>query len=152
MKDAPVPMPMYQTVLIPTDGSEVAFKAAEQAVEMTDADGTVHVLSIVENLPLYRQSGQGAKRESKDLEPARAHAEEAIHRIEELVTADGKQCETELEEGVPYRKILNYAQEIDADAVVMGKRGLGAATEDILGSTTERVARGTSSILVIVPE
>lgn len=143
---------MYHRVLVPTDGSEVAFNAAEQAVEMTDADGTVHILSIVENLPLYRQSGQGAKREASDPGLAQARAEEAIHRIEELVTAGGKQCVTELAEGVPHRKILDYAKEIEADVVVMGKRGLGAATEDILGSTTERVARGTSSVLVIVPE
>lgn len=143
---------MYQTVLVPTDGSEVAFKAAEQAVEMTDADGTVHVLSIVEKLPLYRQSGEGAKHERRHLEPAETHAEEAIQRIEPLVTDAGKQCVAEVDEGVPHRKILNYARDINADAVVMGKRGLGAATEDILGSTTERVARGTSSVLVIVPE
>ncbi len=143
---------MYHTVLVPTDGSELAFKAAEHAVEMTGADGTVHVLSIIEKLPLYRQSGEGAKRAPRDLEPARTHAEEAIQRIEALAATEYKQCVTALEEGVPYRKILNYAEEINADAVVMGKRGLGAAAEDILGSTTDRVARGTSAILVIVPE
>lgn len=143
---------MYDTVLVPTDGSDISLAAAEEAVELTADGGTVHALSVIEELPLHKQSGRGAKLEAKDRTDERAHLEAATDRIEELTEAAGVDCVTTATEGVPYREILGHAEEIDADAIVMGKRGLGAAANDLMGSTTERVARRASTTVVTVPE
>lgn len=143
---------MYETVLVPTDGSDESFKAAEEAIGLTAEDGTIHALSVVEELPLFKQSGKGAKLPEKDRTAEREFLEEATQRIEEMAVAAGINCETTMVEGVPYHEILTYAEEIGADAIVMGKRGLGIATKDMLGSTTERVVRRASTTVVSVPQ
>lgn len=143
---------MYQTVLIPTDGSDVSLTAAEKAVALTADDGTIHVLAVVEELPLYKQSGKGAKLESRGDEQVRAILDDATAHISNMAEAAGLAHTAEITTGVPHRAIMSYAEEIGADAIVMGKRGRGAAANDILGSTTEKVVKGTSTAVLVVPE
>ncbi len=142
---------MYETILVPTDGSELSMAAAEEAIELANAEGTVHALSVLEELPMYKQSGRGAKIE-EDTSEAKAALTEATDQIEELADDAGVECTTAVAEGVPHREIVSYAEEIDAETIVMGKRGRGAAAGDILGSTTERVVERTSTMVVVVPE
>lgn len=143
---------MYETVLVPTDGSEISVTAAEEAIELTADNGTVHALSVLEELPMYKQSGKGAKLEEGDKSAAKEALTEATDRVEEMADAAGVDCATTATEGIPHREIVSYATETDADAIVMGKRGRGAAANDILGSTTERVVERASSKIVVVPE
>jgi nucleotide-binding universal stress UspA family protein len=143
---------MYETVLVPTDGGELSISAAEEAVELANSTGTIHVLAVIEELPMYKQSGKGAKIDDGDKSEVREYLEAAADRIEESVAAAEVESTTTITTGVPHREILSYAEEIDADAIVMGKRGQGAAAGDILGSTTERVIKGASSTVVTVPE
>lgn len=143
---------MYDTVLVTTDGSDVSLNAAEEAIAFTASDGTLHALSVVEELPLHTQSGKGAKLGEKDRSAERAALEEAINRIEKMADGAGLDCVTTMTEGVPYREILEYAADVDAKVIVMGKRGSGAAARDMLGSTTERVVKRASSTVVTVPE
>lgn len=140
---------MYQTTLIPTDGSDASFGAAEDAVEITTSDGTIHVLGVIEELPMYSRSGK-PKFDDEDAE-RRVHLEEAVGQVEDLVDTAGIDCVTAIEEGVPSREIVAYAEEINADAIVLGKRGLSDAANDLLGSTTERVIRNASTTVVSVP-
>lgn len=142
---------MYETVLVPTDGSELSMTAAEEAIELVDPDGTVHALAVVEELPMYKQSGKGAKFE-EDTSEAKAALTEATDQIEALADDAGVECTTAVTEGVPHREIASYAEDIDTNTIVMGKRGRGAAAGDILGSTTERVIKRTQSKVVVVPE
>jgi nucleotide-binding universal stress UspA family protein len=143
---------MYDTVLAPTDGSDVSLSAAQEAVELTSSDGTIHALAVLEDLPMHKQSGKGAKIEAKDRTDERAELEEAINRISEIAETAGVNSITAVTEGVPHLQILEYADENDVDAIVMGKRGLGAAVNDMLGSTTERVVRRAATTVITVPE
>jgi len=141
---------MYGTTLIPTGGSDAAFAAVNDAVEVTATDGTVHVLGVLEDIPTYERSGKPEKFDDGD-EERRLRLEAAVERIETEVTAAGIDCETAVEEGVPSREIVAYADEIDADAIVMGSRGARDAAGELLGSTTERVLRDASTTVVSVP-
>lgn len=141
---------MYGTTLIPTGGSDAAFAAVDDAVEVTAPDGTVHVLGVLEDLPTYARSGTPGRADDDD-EEQRLRLEAAVERIETEVTAAGLDCETAIEEGVPSREIVAYADEIGADAIVMGTRSAADAAGDLLGSTTERVLRDASTTVVSVP-
>lgn len=143
---------MYETVLVPTDGSDHAVKAAEEAIGLTAESGTIHTISVIEELPLFKESGKGAKMPGKDRTAEREYLEGATEQIEELAEAAGINCETRIAEGVPNHEILTYADEIGADAIVMGKRGRGVAAQDMLGSTTERVLGRATTSVVSVPE
>lgn len=141
---------MYRTTLIPTGGSDAAFAAVNDAVEVTAPDGTVHVLGVVEDIPTYDRSGKPGEFDDGD-EEQHFRIEAAVERIETEVRAAGIDCETAIEEGVPSREIVEYAAGIDADAIVMGTRGARDAAGDLLGSTTERVLRDASTTVVSVP-
>lgn len=141
---------MYGTTLIPTGGSDAAFAAVDDAVEVTAPDGTVHVLGVLEDLPTYERSGTPGRADDDD-EEQRLRLEAAVERIETEVTAAGLDCETRIAEGVPSREIVAFADEVGADAIVMGTRSAADAAGDLLGSTTERVLRDASTTVVSVP-
>jgi|AntRauTorckE6833_2_1112554.scaffolds.fasta_scaffold03042_10 nucleotide-binding universal stress UspA family protein len=142
---------MYGTTLIPTGGSDAAFAAVDDAVEVTAPDGTVHVLGVLEDLPTYERSGTPGRADDDDDEEQRLRLEAAVERIEAEVTAAGLDCETRIAEGVPSREIVACADEVGADAIVMGTRSAADAAGDLLGSTTERVLRDASTTVVSVP-
>lgn len=143
---------MYGTTLIPTGGSDAAFAAVDDAVEVTAPDGAIHVLGVVEELPTYERSGTpGVADGGDDDETERRRLKAAVERIETEATAAGIDCETAIAEGVPSREIVAYAEDVDADAIVMGTRGARDAAGDLLGSTTERVLRDASTTVVSVP-
>lgn len=141
---------MYETVLVPVDGSDESLVAAEGAVELTAEGGTLHALSVVENLPMYRRSGKPEKFES-DTADETGRAEEAAAEAAEVADGAGVDCVTAVADGVPAREIVGHAEEVGADAIVLGKRGLSESAGDMLGSTTERVIRKAPTTVVSVP-
>jgi len=141
---------MYQTVLVPVDGSDESLVALAEAVELTADGGTVHALSVVEDLPMYRRSGKAEKFESDD-EAERARAEEATAEAAAVVEEAGVDCVTGVADGVPARQIVTHAAEVGAEAIVLGKRGVSESAGEMLGSTTERVIRKAPTTVVSVP-
>lgn len=57
---------------------------------------------------------------------------------------------TDVIEGIPVREILEYADDIDADAIVMGTRGRGGISRMMLGSVTDGVTRHTARDVLVV--
>jgi nucleotide-binding universal stress UspA family protein len=141
---------MYQTTLVPTGEGDAAIGAVDDAIDVTAAAGTVHVLGVVEELPMYGRSGKAEKFDDADPE-RRERLEDAVDRVAAAVADAGIAVETAVETGVPAHEIAAYADAVDADAIVMGKRGLDAAADDLLGSTTERVIRTADATVVSVP-
>jgi len=141
---------MYRTTLVPTGEGDAALDAVDDAIDVTAAEGRVHVLGVVEELPMYDRSGRPEKFDDDDPE-RRERLEAAVDRVATAVAEAGIDPETAVEAGVPAHEIAAYADDIGADAVVMGKRGLDAAADDLLGSTTERVIRNADTTVVSVP-
>ena len=140
---------MYETVLVPVDGSDESRVATAEAVELTASGGTVHALAVIEELPMHRRSGKAEKFEDDGTEQ-KARAEAAAEAVVDRAESAGVDCETTITEGVPSREITALAAEIDADAIVIGKRGAGESAGDILGSTTERVLKNAPTTVVAV--
>lgn len=142
---------MYDTVLVPVDGSDVSVTATEEAVEITGDGGVVHVLAVIEKLPMHRRSGKAEKFEGRDETAKERRAEEATARAAAVVEEAGLDYETVVTEGVPSREIAVRAEEIGADAIVVGKRSARESAGDILGSTTERILKNAPTTVVAVP-
>jgi nucleotide-binding universal stress UspA family protein len=139
---------MYERILIPTDGSEHAAAAAETAFELADAlDAAVYAVSIAELGPLgsVRLPGDEASAE----EVLRARAEEFVSRVAAQGADRGLAVTTAVRQGTPVTEILDYADEIEADVVVMGTKGRGGVSRLMLGSVTDAVTRfGDVDVLV----
>lgn len=140
---------MYENVLVPTDGSDPAANAAEQAYEIADRfDAALHslfVINVRENTPL-----------SLSAEPA----VEGLRNEGERLTAevaegapDGIETVTAIEKGDPDERILEYAAEGDIDVIVMGTHGRRGLDRFLIGSVTEKVIRQAEcSVLVTQPD
>ncbi|WP_336021550.1 universal stress protein [Halobellus salinisoli] len=139
---------MYETILVPVDGSAPSDAAAEHAIALArDAGATLSVLSAVDTHAL-----EAAKLDAAELlEGYEAEAEKYVDAVAERARDVGVDVdvETAVVRGAPYRVILDRIDEIGADLVVMGSQGRRGLERYLLGSTTERVFR-LSAVPVLV--
>jgi nucleotide-binding universal stress UspA family protein len=120
---------MYDDLLFPTDGSENASIALEHAMSLAERYGaTVHVLYVVNT----NYSDIGATGDTT-IGTLRERGEEVVREAEDRASTAGVDVVTRIEEGDPYRTILEYADE-NADLIVMGTRGRSGLDRYLLGS------------------
>ena len=125
---------MYDTILVATDGSEAATRATDHALDLASTfDATLHAIYVVDT----RRYGKAMLGDSGE---ATAELEERGRELlGDIETRADVDVTVTLREGRPHAKIGEYADEIDADLLVLGNRGLGSGGE--IGSNAERVVR-----------
>ncbi|MFP8888712.1 universal stress protein [Natrialbaceae archaeon A-CW2] len=129
---------MYDSVLLPTDGSQASERALEYAIDLAQQyDAALHVMYVIDKavfagdvetgtiVTQFEQVGQSVL-EEVETEATRAGIETTI---------------THLGRGSPHEAILKYTEEEDIDVVVMGTRGRTGLDRYLLGSVTEKVVR-----------
>ncbi|WP_313692180.1 universal stress protein [Halorarum halobium] len=135
---------MYERVLVPTDGSELSETAARHALDVAAQYGaTLHAIYVVDTdtgwLTVSKADVRDAIRELGD-----NAGEEAIESVERLAADADVDLVTAVLDGSPDDEILRYADEHDADLIVMGTHGRDGIGRRVVGSITERVVRGAS--------
>ncbi|WP_121741423.1 universal stress protein [Natronorubrum halophilum] len=139
---------MFETILLPTDGSDHAAAAAETGLELAAVHGgAVHVVCVADTGPLsdLRLPGDAASAE----DAMRERAREFVDAIVERAAAAGVEATGTVLEGPPEHELLEYADAVDADLVVMATRGRGGVHRMALGSVTDHVVRfGDVPVLV----
>lgn len=140
---------MYESVLVPTDGSEVANRGIDHALDLAEAyDATVHVLAVVRADQDYGVIGPGATGSLAD-----AHRDTTERDASDAAAAArerGLDVEATVESGSPYLAIVEYVRDHDIDVVVMGTHGRGGVTRLLAGSVTEQVVRRSDAPVVTV--
>ena len=137
---------MYERILLPTDGSRGTNRAVDQALDLAAETGAeLHVLFVVEDLP-YAPEMMDGEIEAR----LRAIGEEAIKEIRDRADDKDIALETAIEDGVPHRSILEYADDKDVDLIVMGTQGRSGLDRYLLGSVAERVVRGSEAPVLTV--
>ena len=129
---------MYDSILIPVDGSAPAKRAVGYGSLLAEAYDAELVL-------LHALAG-GTGGSDAD----RERGERVLSAARELVDG-GVPVETRLVEGVPHRAVVDHVADADVDLVVMGRRGRTGLGEGLLGSVTERVLVRVSVPVVVVP-
>ena len=138
---------MYDTILIPTDGSEEAEAAAKHGIGLASQLGaSIHALYVVES----RVSGlpSDSMQQAEEVEKMTEYGEEVTGRIAELAADAGVECTQAVKKGKVYENIVEYADEEGLDAIAMGTRGRSGIEEFLLGNVTEKVVR-TSNVPVL---
>lgn len=129
---------MYNTILVPTDGSEPADAAVDHAVDLAASSGaTLHALSVVDSTA-YASLDVSSEQVLDSLE---SRAGEATKTIAETAADAGVDSVTEVSVGSPHDQITEYADAVEADLIVMGTHGRTGLDRFLLGSVTERVVR-----------
>lgn len=131
---------MYDTVLIPTDGTTAALRAAEHGARLaTCHEATVHVLSVVD---MTSSSGFGTEVVGSDpIESAVEDSHRSVSETAAVVRESGIDPTEAVERGVPAETIVQYARQIGADIAVMGTQGRSGVRRYLEGSVTEAVVR-----------
>jgi nucleotide-binding universal stress UspA family protein len=138
---------MYDRIVITVDGSDEARRAARRGLRLARvSDATVTVLSVVEQKTL-RLTETSAERTR-----LRERGEEALTEIEELASELGRPVTTTLTKGKPGAQISEYADEQDADLIVVGRQESTGLGRRLLGSVTEKVLHRSDVPVLVVPE
>jgi len=136
-------------IVVGTDGSDNARRALAWAASLAAACGAevvaVHCLGL-----LFHPT-------ATDLEPAQPHREEIRALLDGEWTAPlrdaGVVHHGELRDGSPVTVLLAVADDVDADLVVVGSRGVGGFAGLLLGSTsTQLVQHSPRPVLIVPPE
>jgi nucleotide-binding universal stress UspA family protein len=130
---------MYDTIVVPTDGSEHALRASEHAKTVAGLfDATLHVLAVAD---IQRAAGpfDAGGVDEAFVERLEGRAQEAIDTI--VAHTGTVPTETAIRQGEPREAIREYASEVDADMIAMGTHGRTGLHRYIVGSVTEGVVR-----------
>ena len=131
-------MTMYQELLLATDGSDAAHRATEQGIELAaQLDATLHVLSVSEDGP-QAENKQDRLRTDPEEEAATA-ADEA----KEAADREGVDATTDIRHGVPQEQIVDYAETIPVDMVIVGTAGRSGLDHLLSGSVAEEIVRNS---------
>ena len=147
---------MYKKILLPTDGSENAKRAAEQAIQIGSRSGAeILVLNVVET-PRFR----GIR--SVDKTELRKEVEQDVQRVFDEYSnmlagiMGGGKCQKDVKldlkfkEGSPADKILKTIDEENIDLVVMGTSGRHGVNRFLLGSVAENTMRSAPCPVLVV--
>lgn len=141
---------MYNTILIPIDGSEASTAALDHGIAIADAhDATAHLLYVINVGTQVAASGMITGELTETLtEKGQEVLSAATTRAEEADVA----YEQELLEGVPEETIAEYATDQEVDLIAMGTTGNSGVVGRRLGSTTNQILRRSDAPVLIAPE
>ena len=128
----------YEDILIPTDGSTGATRAAEHGLALASAlDATVHALSVVDDAALGLDVRSTTSSETGEA-VAKNSIEDLVSRAEEYDIGD---IVRHIGHGSPVEGILTSVDANDIDVVVMGTTGRRGTDRILLGSVAEKTVR-----------
>lgn len=135
-------------VLVATDGSEFSASATGLAIEVAKHCGArLTVMTMVlfgEDLEMV---GTHAMRASQDKE-----AQARLDKVSAQAVAAGVDCDTLIRYGEdPAQEIVDTADELDVDLIVMGRRGKRGLARMMVGDATAKVVGNAGCPVLIAP-
>lgn len=132
---------MYTHILVPVDGSATSQKAIANAMAVAQAFKTdVTVIYVIDPYAFTGVGTDFAYGQAEYLSAATAEANEAIKAAKQAFGGIGVTVTGSVVEGhAIYRGILDTAEAIGADLIVMGSHGRRGLEKLVLGSVTAQV-------------
>jgi nucleotide-binding universal stress UspA family protein len=141
---------LFKKILVATDGSEDARRAASYGVNIAKATGAeVHALYIISTQ--HAVTTRTVMGWSEAFEEYLANkGGVAIADVEKLGKEAGVKVEPVFLKGIPADKILEYAEENNIDLIVMGTHGLTGIKRFLIGSVAESVVRHSKAPVMVI--
>lgn len=131
------PAPIYESILVPFDGSGGSVQALRKALAICrDRCTAIIALSIDEHLPRYAP-GVGEMAEETELRDA--HFAALRTQVAAIAGGQSGQVEAVGLVGHAAQTIVRYAQDRGCDLIAIGHSGHSGLWGTLLGSTTARV-------------
>lgn len=134
---------MFGRIVVGTDGSETAAGAVRQASELAKATGAkldiVSAFEAVASERLREESSQVPGDVAHGVGP-REDVNVVLEAARGPATAEGVEVNTHAREGEPADTILDVAEEVGADLIVVGNKGMTGAKRFLLGSVPNKIS------------
>ncbi len=141
---------MFKTILFPIDQSREAREAAQMVANLVKTyNSRLFLLSVVEKTPT--DSATTPEHPASPVMTSPEEVEKLLQAAQALFAEQGINADMVEREGMPSFTICDVADEIGADLIVMGCRGLGLTAEGVNESVTTRVINLSPCPVLIVP-
>ncbi len=129
---------MFNTILFPVDQTREARQAADVVIEVVKKyQARLIVLSVVEP--------------DQEISAATEAAKDLLNKVQTTLKEVGINAELKIAQGKPAFTICDVADEIGADLIVMGSRGMSLAEDHPEGSVSQRVINLSPCPVLVVP-
>jgi nucleotide-binding universal stress UspA family protein len=134
---------MFRTILFPVDQSRESREAADVVIKLIKLHQTqrIIILSVVEDPEDPHSQKMTSPEAIADL----------LKNAQGLFSSQGITAQTMEKSGKPAFVICDVADEVQADLIVMGCRGIGLTEEGVVDSITNRVINLSPCPVLIVP-
>lgn len=141
---------IFKTVLFPIDQSRETREAADVVTNVVKKySSRLVLLSVVEEPPIDAPSKDAPSTDDPMVSPE--VVAKLLENAQSLFSGQGIQSEILERRGKPAFTICDVADEIGADLIIMGCRGLGLTEEGADDSVTTRVINLSPCPVLIVP-
>ena len=146
---------MISKILVPTDGSGIAQKAAKYAVRFAKEMGAgVVLLNVIDKRFIVSRSIPAVASPTHltdTIEDYLKQAAEAFMKeVEQLCRKNNVRSKALIRRGHPVEEILKEAKKSKADLIIVGSHGKSALKAAVLGSVTMGVMQATKIPVLIV--
>jgi nucleotide-binding universal stress UspA family protein len=144
---------MYENIVVGTDGSLTASKAVTRAADLAKtADATLVIVSAFRPVPPERLKNErtGAPQELAYMVNPREDVDRTLATAKKLAESRGAKVRTEAVDSGPSEAIIDVAETIKADLIVVGSQGMTGAKRFLLGSVPNRIAHHSPCDVLIV--
>lgn len=143
--------PVFRSVMVATDGSELVRKAVYTAVDVAKLNEArlyaVHVITPKDRPITHTRNKEWNKAVKEQLI---AEGKDAISYVEGVGKAAKVKIEPVILEGNPVEKIVDFAEKNDIDLIVMGTQGRTGFQRFLIGSVAENVIRQSNKKVLVV--
>ena len=139
-------------ILVPVDFSQQAGPVLDWVTHLAQQHGSRVLLLHVYHLPVEFQQLEGAYLPPDFWSNVKREAEQQLARYGEDLRGRGLEVEEIVREGYPATVIVDEAENVDADLVVIGTHGHTGFKHLLLGSVAERVVqKAPCPVLTVKP-
>ncbi|MGM0240389.1 universal stress protein [Enterococcus sp. AZ103] len=137
---------VYQKILVAVDGSEQAHNAFLEALSVTRRNsGKLFLLSVADTSHLAGEPYAV----NYAIDAAKKAADGVVENLKEKIPEDVDYTIIEAE-GNPKLKIIEAAEELKIDLIMMGTTGTGTFSRLLVGSTTSYVVNNAPCNVMVV--
>lgn len=142
---------LYQHILVPIDGSETSVVAMDEAIKLAKAiNSKITVVQVMALDPYIADAYVKTGQTNELIERTRTYLLDILEQAKQKFTDEGITVEAKLLEGfVVHEEIIQAAQDLKADLIVMGSHGRTGVRKLVLGSVAQKVL-GESHIPVLI--
>ncbi len=141
-----------QTIVVGFDGSPTAVRALDTAAQLVDGEGTVHVVTAFRLPSAADTAGILAQLPEEfriNYNPTAA-PEADLQQAATFLAQRGVSFDLHLVDDHAASAIMDIADQVDAQLIIVGSRGMSRSTRYLRGSVSTRVAAHSARSFMVV--